>query len=144
MGLNSLNACPRPPRAAVLALRRTQTRPSRNMLVVSVASQRLSLFELSTRQHNSRRPLYDFRRRYIISTSIFGAGQVQDSQQTPLGLHRIAQKIGAGLPIGTVFKSRQVVGLTWNGQPDGTIVHRILWLEWCGPGLNSGGKGHSF
>jgi hypothetical protein len=29
--------------------------------------------------------------------------------------------------------------LTWQGWPDGAIVHRILWLEGLEPGFNCGG-----
>jgi hypothetical protein len=123
-------------------MRRTHSLASRNLLTVSIRSQRLSLFEW----HNGGgvAPAYEFVQRYLVSTSAFGIGQVQDSKRTPLGLHRVAQKIGAGQPIGTVFKSRQVVGLTWNGQPEATIVHRILWLEGLEPGFNRGGNVDSF
>jgi hypothetical protein len=74
------------------------------------------------------------------STSRFGIGQVEGSNGTPLGLHRIAQKIGDGWPVGTVFKSRQPVGFTWKGLPKATITSRILWLEGLEPGLNRGGN----
>ena len=67
-----------------------------------------------------------------------------NSQQTPLGLHRIAQKIGAGQPVGTVFRSRKGVGLTWQGKPDATIVHRILWLEGLEPQFNCDGNVDTF
>jgi hypothetical protein len=79
-------------------------------------------------------------RRYRISTSRFGLGQTENSNQTPLGLHRIAQKIGGGWPLGAVFKSRQFVGFTWQGLPQAAIVHRILWLEGLEPGYNCGGQ----
>ena len=84
-------------------------------------------------------PVYHFRKRFRISTSRFGVGQRAGSNQTPLGLHRIAEKIGGGQPLGTVFRSRQVIGLTWRGHPDAAIVHRIFWLEGLEPGLNRGG-----
>jgi lipoprotein-anchoring transpeptidase ErfK/SrfK len=32
----------------------------------------------------------------------------------------------------------------WQGQPDGGIVHRILWLEGLEPGLNRGGNVDTF
>jgi hypothetical protein len=89
-------------------------------------------------------PGYEFRRRFVISTSRFGIGQVMNSNQTPLGLHRIASKVGGGHPVGTIFKSRRAVGLTWQGQPDAAIVHRILWLEGLEPGLNRGGNVDTF
>jgi lipoprotein-anchoring transpeptidase ErfK/SrfK len=92
----------------------------------------------------ARFPRYAFCRRYVVSTSRFGIGQVEGSNQTPLGLHRIARKAGGGHPIGTVFKARRPVGFTWQGQPDGGIVHRILWLEGLEPGLNRGGNVDTF
>ncbi|HZL44374.1 MAG TPA: L,D-transpeptidase, partial [Verrucomicrobiae bacterium] len=74
------------------------------------------------------------------STSRFGIGQLAGSNRTPIGLHRIAQKLGGGWPAGTVFKSRHPVGFTWQGQPEATITSRILWLEGLDPGWNQGGN----
>jgi len=65
---------------------------------------------------------------------------MEGSNCTPLGLHRISEKIGAGTPPGTVFKSRKVVGHV--SQPefaDAKITTRILWLEGLEPGFNRGG-----
>ena len=73
------------------------------------------------------------------STSRFGIGQIKDSNQTPLGLHRIAEKIGDGEPIGMVFKARRPVGMEITGNPTTAITTRILWLEGLEPGLNRGG-----
>jgi len=133
------------PRAFKLAVLRHHARPTRFVLAVSIATQRMTLFEKLPAQLNQTRfPDYEFRRRYVISTSRFGIGQVMQSNQTPLGLHRIARKAGGGYPIGTVFKARQPVGLTWQGLPDGSIVHRILWLEGLEPGVNRGGDVDTF
>jgi hypothetical protein len=100
----------------------------------------MALFERSAERFSGAHlGRYDFRRGFIISTSRFGLGQVIDSRKTPLGLHRVATKAGGGQPIGTVFKHREPIGLTWGGMPDGGIVHRILWLEGLEPGFNSGG-----
>ena len=85
-------------------------------------------------------PEYKLRKRYLISTSRFGTGQEGGSNKTPLGLHRVAEKIGAGWPTGTVFRARQVIGFTWRGLPSATIAHRILWLEGLEPGFNHGGN----
>jgi len=73
------------------------------------------------------------------STSRFGIGQRKGSNCTPLGLHRIAEKIGGGWPVGTVFKGRQPIGYTWKGLPDAKITTRILWLEGLESGFNRGG-----
>ena len=74
------------------------------------------------------------------STSRFGIGQAEGSHCTPLGLHRIAEKIGGGWPVGTVFESREPIGYTWRGMPDAKITTRILWLEGLEPGFNRGGN----
>jgi hypothetical protein len=75
-----------------------------------------------------------------ISTSCVGISQLAGSNGTPLGLHRIAEKIGGGWPVGTVFKSREPIGYTWQGMPDAKITTRILWLEGLEPGFNRGGN----
>lgn len=41
--------------------------------------------------------------------------------------------------MGTVFRNRQPVGLTWAGHPRAAIAHRILWLDGLEPGKNRGG-----
>lgn len=133
----------RPPREFLLALRRHGGRPSRHALVVSVARQRVQLFE-RPRLGPGARLDYRFCREFRASTSRFGTGQMLDSNRTPLGLHRVARKVGSGQPLGTVFKARRPVGLTWQGQPDGAIVHRILWLEGLEPGHNRGGSVDTF
>jgi lipoprotein-anchoring transpeptidase ErfK/SrfK len=103
---------------------------------------RLNLPHSLGRSH--RHPDYVPIGRYRISTSRVGTGQLMHSHRTPLGLHRVANKIGAGWPVGTVFKSRQPAGFTWCGQPMAAIAHRILWLEGLEPGFNRGGKVDSF
>lgn len=127
------------------ALTRIGLRPTRHLLTISVARQRMLLFE-KTARNGCADPFcrYQMRRRFIVSTSRFGVGQTANSNQTPLGLHRVAQKVGGGHPIGTVFKSRRAVGFTWQGMPEGGIAHRILWLEGLEPGINRGGDVDTF
>ena len=114
--------------------------PTRVILVVSITDQAVSLFETS-----APRPSiddYQFIKQLPCSTSRFGIGQKEGSNCTPLGLHRIAEKIGAGEPAGTVFKARHVIGHT--SQPefaDAKITTRILWLEGLEPGFNKGFNG---
>ncbi len=84
------------------------------------------------------------RRTFRISTSRFGIGQTKNSRFTPLGLHRIARKVGGGWPTGAVFKSREMIGYTWDGQPGAAITNRILWLEGLEPGFNRGGNVDTF
>jgi L,D-transpeptidase YbiS len=131
--------------------RQTHTRPTRNIFWVNIRKQRMRSFRRIAPSGNvtmigyfpecSR---YFFEREFLISTSRFGIGQVANSNCTPLGLHRIAQKIGAGYPVGTVFRSRSPVGLTWQGMPQAPIAHRILWLEGLEAGRNRGGDVDTF
>jgi hypothetical protein len=70
-----------------------------------------------------------------------GYGCVADSLQTPPGLHRVAEKIGADAPPGMVFKARVPTGRIWTEGPapeDNLITTRILWLEGLEPGRNAG------
>jgi hypothetical protein len=133
-----------------LVAKRIGVCPTRFVLVVRIASQTVSLFEKScaTSRLCINRPdsapvagkRHTFVKRFRCSASRFGIGQAQGSNRTPLGLHRIAEKIGGGWPVGAVFKSRQAVGYTWQGLPDATITSRILWLEGLEPGFNRGGS----
>jgi hypothetical protein len=139
--LNSVAIKPRLPAAFMRAVLCHGAQPTRFILTVSVAKQTMALFEKAFAPPTEARfPRYDYRRSCVVSTSRFGVGQVMNSNQTPLGLHRIAAKAGGGQPIGTVFKGRRPIGFTWQGLPDGAIVHRILWLEGLEPGFNRGGN----
>jgi hypothetical protein len=78
-----------------------------------------------------------------VSTATKGLGSERGSDQTPLGVHRIAQKIGAGAPFGAIFKARQNTGekvqiLDQPGadSPDDYVTSRIMWLD----GLEAGNK----
>ena len=94
---------------------------------------------------NRRSPDYvPLEKYYRVSTSRFGIGQTVGSFCTPLGLHRIAEKIGGGWPVGTVFKARRPVGFTWKSLPLAPITTRILWLEGLEPGFNRGGDVDSY
>jgi len=108
--------------------------PTPFVLIVSVANQTVSFFEKTFAP--SRLCVKKFR----CSTSRFGIGQMEGTNCTPLGLHRVVEKIGGGWPVGTVFKGRQPVGYTWQGMPDAKITTRILWLEGLEPGFNRGGN----
>jgi len=136
---------PRLPMALKRAVLERGVRRSRFVLCVSVAEQGMSLFEkVETRTREGEFPAYEFRRQHVISTSRFGIGQVMDSNRTPLGLHRIARKVGGDCPEGTVFKGRKPVGSLTKGMPEGSIVHRILWLDGLEPGKNCGGNVDTF
>jgi hypothetical protein len=129
----SVNARWRLSRKFWRALRRRGVHPTRHILRVRVAHQRMDWFQQEAFGH------YRLYRQFVVSTSAWGVGQRMNSNQTPLGLHRIADKIGDGHPIGTVFRHRVPVGYLWQGLPEATIVHRILWLDGLEPGFNRGG-----
>lgn len=123
-------------------------RPTPFALVVVVSSQTVSLFENISRgpghDMDDSRPRtghYQFIRKYSCSTSRFGVGQKEGSNCTPLRLHRIAEKIGAGASAGTVFKGRRPIGhVSQPALADAKITTRILWLEGLEPGFNRGGN----
>lgn len=103
--------------------------PSKHCLLVSVDQQKLWHF------------YGDECDSYAVSTARAGRGCVQDSQQTPTGLLRVAEKIGAGAPAGMVFKARQATGQLWSASPnptDNLITSRILWLDGLEVGHNAG------
>jgi hypothetical protein len=80
-------------------------------------------------------------RTYVVSTARAGRGCVQDSLQTPDGLHQVCEKIGAGAVPGMVFKARQPTGKhasEWATPDDNLITSRILWLDGLEPGRNQG------
>src|ERR1700730_7165914 len=67
---------------------------------------------------------------YPVSTSRFGLGTKEGSFKTPTGKFRITEKIGAGLPLGTVFKSRRPVKATKKAlREEDLVMTRILWLD---------------
>ncbi len=82
---------------------------------------------------------YQLTKEFRISTSKFGIGQIKGSNKTPLGLHRIAEKIGGGCEAGTIFKHRKVIGHLRDGLPLESITTRIMWLEGLEEGFNRSG-----
>ncbi|PYL01408.1 MAG: hypothetical protein DME32_09075 [Verrucomicrobia bacterium] len=89
-------------------------------VVISVKDQRLAVLD--------RQTLIAV---YPVSTSKYGVGDWRGSYRTPVGELEIAQKIGDGMPPGTVFKDRrqtgEIVGVNALGRDP--IVTRIIWLR---------------
>jgi hypothetical protein len=82
-------------------------------------------------------------RSYAVSTSRRPPSNVKNSLGTPLGLHEIAERIGAGQPAGMVFDSRVPTGRHFSETPDpnaNLVTTRILWLRGLEPGVNLGGE----
>jgi len=82
---------------------------------------------------------------YPVSTSKYGTGNQNGSEQTPLGLHRIKDKLGGAMPVNEVFIGRVPHGNLEEciergvDLPDDVIMSRIMWLEGMEPGHNKGG-----
>jgi len=81
---------------------------------------------------------------YSISTSVYGTGSEVNSYKTPLGRHKISEKIGEGLPEGAILKGRRWTGAIANiiKEPIDTefdvVTSRILWLTGLEEGKNLG------
>jgi L,D-peptidoglycan transpeptidase YkuD (ErfK/YbiS/YcfS/YnhG family) len=132
---------PRFPTACRRACARLGVALTAHVFTVRIAEQRAALFELS---ETGERRVARRVREFVCSTSKFGIGQIAGSNCTPLGLHRIAEKHGAGAEPGTVFKARKPIGHLRDGLPLESITTRILWLEGLEPGFNRGGNVDTF
>lgn len=101
-------------------------------IVVSLTRQSLKLFDDAG----------DLLKEYAVSTSKNGAGEQCDSDCTPRGRHIIRAKIGAGLPLNTVFVGRRPTGDQYTPELGERhpgrdwILTRILWLSGCELGFN--------
>lgn len=85
-------------------------------------------------------------RRYPVSSSAKGVGEMSSSYCTPRGKHIIRAKIGAGQPENTVFVGRRPTGEIYTPEL-GTqfpgrdwILTRILWLSGREVGFNRLGE----
>jgi lipoprotein-anchoring transpeptidase ErfK/SrfK len=84
----------------------------------------------------------ELNRCYPVSTAANGMGNQVDTYKTPIGIHRVRQKIGGGAPRGMVFEARKPSGrITGNldNREQDEITSRILWLDGLEPGVNQGG-----
>lgn len=108
----TLRAAPEPPATIV------------NEVIVSVKEQKLMLLQNGARVAT-----------YPVSTSKFGLGDRRGSMATPLGVMKVAQKIGDHAPSGAVFNQRRFTGeiLKPNAPGRDPIITRILWLRGLEP-----------
>jgi lipoprotein-anchoring transpeptidase ErfK/SrfK len=83
---------------------------------------------------------------YSVSTSKHGAGERRNSFKTPRGRHIVRAKIGAGAPVGAVFRGRRPTGEIYSAalaaaHPERDwILTRILWLSGTELGRNRLGE----
>ena len=105
---------------AVLLLASCVQRDQVHRVVISVADQAMDVYAKNQVIGH-----------YLVSTSKFGIGDAQGTYRTPLGRLEIAKKIGAGAPVGAVFKNRRPTGevLVPDAPGRDPIVTRILWLK---------------
>lgn len=121
-------------------------KPSSRALLVNIGTQTLQFYTDGS-----------LRKAYVVSTSRRPPSNVSGSLGTPLGLHAIAEKIGAGQPPGIVFKHRVATGFHFSEREDlaegaggggssggNLITTRILWLKGLEPGVNQGGNVDSY
>ena len=87
---------------------------------------------------------YRILKRFPISASKYGCGSKAGSNKTPLGIHMITSKIGAGADTGTIFKARMNTGkkaVIYKDKTDSEedfVTTRIMWLEGLEQGVNKG------
>ncbi|MCP5178004.1 MAG: L,D-transpeptidase [Moraxellaceae bacterium] len=104
-------------------------------IVIDISLQTLTLW-----QENNRL------RQYSISSALKGVGEQSGSEQTPRGKHIIRAKIGANMPLNSVFKARRPTGEVYNAElaekyPNRDwILTRIMWLSGCEVGKNRLGQ----
>jgi lipoprotein-anchoring transpeptidase ErfK/SrfK len=85
-------------------------------------------------------------RSYPVSTAKKGAGEKRGSECTPRGWHSVRAKIGAGLPLNSVFMGRRATGEYYSDElgrrypQRDWILTRILWLGGLEPGKNRYGE----
>ncbi|MBT4758653.1 MAG: L,D-transpeptidase, partial [Opitutae bacterium] len=107
--------------------------PTHRQVIVSIERQELALIFDGVLQHV-----------FSISTSKNPPSCKADSYGTPLGLHALADKIGAGEPLGMVFKGRLPTGHIFSEFPKdeqqrNLITTRIIRLRGLEPDNSSAG-----
>lgn len=102
-----------------------------------------------------RQELYLFRggrllKVYKVSTSKHGAGSVEGSEMTPVGLHKVNGKYGEGVPENGILKHKRYTGTTatieYRPVPinEDIITTRIITIDGLEKGINKGGKLDSY
>ena len=110
------------------------------LIIVSISEQQLALIENK-----------QISKTYPISSAKAGTGNQSGSYKTPLGKHKIAEKIGDGAEIGSIFKARinthklaQILTQPNQTSNADNITTRILWLDGMEDGFNKGGDVDSY
>ena len=113
--------------------------PADQVIIVDVKQQRLHLYQAGQCLQT-----------WDISTASRGVGNNNNSLQTPLGMHRIAEKIGAQCPANTIFAARQDTGQLATifsqdcSSGEDLVTSRIMWLRGVEEGYNLNGDVDTF
>ena len=102
------------------------------MIFINTAKQKLYLLDNNIIKYE-----------FPISTSFNGTGCQEDSYKTPIGLHTVVSKIGAGLLPGTLFKNRRPTKIIVKPLPQDKydyITSRIIRLSGLEDEINKGGN----
>jgi len=102
-----------------------------------------------------RQELYLFRggkllKVYRVSTSKHGAGSVEGSEMTPVGLHKVNGKYGENVPENGILRHKKFTGEIATIEPraipidQDIITTRIITIEGLERGVNKGGKLDSY
>jgi len=104
-------------------------------LLISIRNQKLEL-------HQGARCITT----YPVSTAVNGPGELNGSGCTPRGALKVRIKIGAELPLNSVFIGRRPTGEIYTKDLQAShperdwILSRILWLTGTELGVNRGGE----
>jgi lipoprotein-anchoring transpeptidase ErfK/SrfK len=104
----------------------------RPIIFIDSREQRLYRFDIEAEYNCS----------YPVSTAVNGMGNRLDSFKTPIGTHRIRQKIGGGESRGMIFEAREPLGKiasSLDNREKDEITSRILWLDGLQQGIKKGG-----
>ena len=105
------------------------------LLIADTASQKAIVVDSNGIQHE-----------YLMSSSKFGIGNQLDSNKTPLGWHKVTERIGGEQLQGRSFTSRLPDKIIlpqdqWRSDSGKDyVLTRILWLTGLEPGINAGGR----
>lgn len=107
-------------------------KPTKDAIVISIGEQKLFFYTHNVLEAS-----------YTVSTSRKPPSCKEDSFGTPIGLHKIEEKIGDGVPVGGVFIGRVYTGKHFSEFPPeerqkNLITTRILRLRGLEEGKNLG------
>lgn len=111
-----------------------QNLAEKTLINISIAEQQIYLLK-NQKIHSN----------YPISSAEKGIGSHSGSNQTPLGLHQISEKIGDHAPLASIFKARknkhtiaEILTTPNSKSTNDNITSRILWLDGLEKGINKG------